>query len=102
MKPEHDPFSEPKDRAAEGRLKAFRAQVDAEDIKFVMSSKQGRRVVWRLLAKAGIYKSSFTGNSETFFNEGMRAVGLFLLDEVMRNSPDAFMQMTLESKAKPE
>jgi hypothetical protein len=54
------------------------------------------------MAEAGIFRSSFTGNSETFFNEGKRSIGLFVLDELMQAKPDAFALMQKEAaSAKP-
>lgn len=89
---EHDPYNEtPK---ADRGLK--KQQVD--DIRGLMSTVSGRRVVWRLLEKAGIYRTSFTGTNETFFNEGMRNVGLFLLSEVMAYSPDDYFLMMKEAR----
>lgn len=72
-------------------------QVEAADWKWLMASKQGRRIVWRLLDKAGIYRTSFTGNSETFFKEGMRNMGLFIVAEIQAHSPEAYALMLTES-----
>ena len=55
------------------------AQTEIEDLKWVLSNKRGRRFIWRFLEKAGVFKSSFTGNSETFFREGQRNMGLMVL-----------------------
>ena len=48
---------------------------EAADIKLLMSHAWGRRFVWRMLEKSGMYRTSFTGNSETFFREGIRNYG---------------------------
>jgi len=72
---------------------------EVEDLKWLMGHKQGRRFVWRLLEKAGVYRTSFTGNSETFFREGMRNLGLFVLSEVMEVTPEQFAQMLKEQQA---
>jgi hypothetical protein len=70
-------------------------QVEANDIKWLMANKQGRRIVRRLLAESGVYRSSFTGNSETFFREGKRALGLFLAAEVTTHAfPDYVLMLT--------
>ena len=95
-KPEHDPLYT---QERSGETAKLRAQIAANDIKWLMSSKQGRRIVWRLLDKAGVFRTSFTGNSETFFKEGMRNMGLFLVAEVMAHSPETFALMLQESKA---
>lgn len=51
------------------------------DTKTVMSTKEGRRFVYGLLADCGIYKASFTAPNGLVlaFNEGSRNVGLKLL-----------------------
>ena len=49
------------------------------NLKEVLSTSAGRNVLWHILDNAGIYTSSFTGNSQTFFNEGRRSLGLYIL-----------------------
>ena len=73
---------------------------ESEDMKWLMSGKRGRRVMWRLLERAGIYRSSFTGNSETFFREGQRNLGLVYLDQIHAHSPAAYSAMIEENRAK--
>ena len=46
------------------------------DVKWLMSNKRGRRVMWRLLEQSGVYRLSFNSNSMTMaFNEGQRNFG---------------------------
>jgi hypothetical protein len=71
-------------------------QVETNDTKWLMSSKQGRRIVRRWLASAGIYQTSFTGNSETFFREGKRALGLEILADVTKHAPEDYIAMLTE------
>lgn len=70
--------------------------VDDDDLIWLMSYPQGRRHMWRLLDKAGIYRTSFTGDSATFFNEGARNFGLMYHDRIKRLCPDKYMQMLKE------
>lgn len=49
---------------------------DIEALNHVLSTKLGRWFFCRIFDHTGILKRSFTGNSETFFNEGRRSVGL--------------------------
>jgi hypothetical protein len=59
---------------------ALELQNEVQDFQWLMSSKRGRRIVHRLLAKAGMYRSSFNqSGSVTAFNEGQRNVGLALM-----------------------
>lgn len=78
-------------------------QVEANDIKWLMGNKQGRRIVWRLLARAGVYRTSFAGvDAQTNFNEGARNNGLLLLADVNTHAPDAFAVMAAESRIKDQ
>lgn len=73
------------DDVAQGR-DATQAQRNAqqqllEDAKAVlMDTPAGRRVLWHLLEFCGVFSTTFTGNSQTFFKEGARSVGLHLLN----------------------
>jgi len=75
-------------------------QVEGNDWKRQLSTKEGRRFVWRLLCDCGVFRSSFTGNSETFFNEGRRSVGLKMLGEIDAHAPEAYALMSAEARAK--
>lgn len=92
----HDPFdTDDTPRSA--------PSVVGEDMRWLMSTVQGRRVVWRLLERAGIYRTSFSANTnETFFNEGARNVGLFLVAEIHAHAPEMYALMTNEAKATHE
>ena len=88
----------------EKRLEAekLEREVFINDVRHVLSSVQGRRFVWRILDMAGVYRSSFTGNSTTFFNEGARNIGLRVLSDVMDAKPEAFLLMQQEDKKRKE
>lgn len=73
-------------------------QIEAADFKWIMSNKRGRRFIWRLLEKAGVFRSSFTGNSETFFREGARNIGLQVLAMVHEHAPESYTLMLNEQK----
>ena len=97
----HDPTdlkAQERDAEAQGLEQGVRRKQEIEDLKWLMAHKQGRRYVWRLMEKAGVYRTSFTGNSETFFREGMRNLGLFVLSEVMEVTPDQFALMLKEQQ----
>ena len=80
---------------------------ELQDLRKVMSSSEGRRVLWRILTKGAIFNSSFAQNAnETFFNEGRRSVGLWLTQEVSEADLEKFFQMHREAhsnaKSKPK
>jgi hypothetical protein len=72
------------------------------DLRALLELPAGRRILWWLLETAGIYRSSFTGNSTTFFNEGQRQVGLTLLAKIHEAKPEAIVLMMQESKKREE
>ena len=80
---------------------ALAREVLSNDIKWLMGNRQGRRIVWRQLDRAGVYRTSFGGNADTTnFNEGQRNMGLMLIADIHAHAPEAYTQMLAESRAK--
>lgn len=76
-----------------------RAQQQQNDLETVLASGQGRRLIWRLLEYAGVFRSSFAADpSISAFNEGRRDTGLFLLGEIERVEPGALGAMMKENR----
>lgn len=72
---------------------------EISDLKFVLSTPQGRRLLWRYLEFAGVYEqSAHASGSWTYFNEGRRSVGLKLLAEITAHDPESYFKMILENK----
>lgn len=72
------------------------------DLRRLMDTDYGRRFVWRLLGQAGTFQLSFTGNSETFFNEGRRSLGTELYGQLHEHCLDQYLVMMHEAKEKEE
>ncbi|OAM43494.1 hypothetical protein A7Q01_00095 [Eikenella sp. NML96-A-049] len=69
------------------------------DILALMKLAAGRRVVWRLLEQAGVWRSVFNPEPVRMaFAEGRRNLGLWLLDWVMRECPDEYDLMMREAR----
>ncbi|EBS3902099.1 TPA: hypothetical protein R0262_001070 [Salmonella enterica subsp. enterica serovar Heidelberg] len=74
------------------------AQRDIDDIKFVMGSEQGRRVIWSLLEKGQVFGACFNVDPNiTAFNEGQRNLALVLFQRVMAHCPDQYLKMAEEA-----
>lgn len=74
-------------------------KAEAEDIKWQMGNKRGRRIVYRLLERAGIWRSSFNTNAlQMAFNEGGRNEGLALLAKLMAYCPELYAVMLKEQE----
>jgi len=85
-------------RRAGERSLSFRQQ-ELNDLAYVLSSRQGRRFLWRQLCEAGVFKSSFhQSGSVVYFNEGRREVGLKLLADLTEVDPSMYHQMAQEAK----
>lgn len=63
----------------------------------LIASEGGRRWIWDELTACHVFRTSFTGNSHTFFNEGERNRGLALLNQMLNVDPDAFIKMIKEN-----
>jgi hypothetical protein len=94
--PTADPIalSKQKKDLARGR----RREID--DLKKILELPHGRRLLLRLLAHAGIMRTSFAGEAPLAmaFAEGRRHEGLFLLSEIDEADPERYLEMLREGK----
>lgn len=100
---ERKPYDAGNERDVRKAREQQRRETDEElnDLRHIMRDKAGRRFMWRLLSSCGVYQTSFTGNSETFFREGKRSIGLEHIDKLTRACLDEYNLMhteALESK----
>lgn len=93
--------TQPADEQVEAqRAKAERkAKRDIGDLQWLMAHKQGRRIAWKLMAQAGVFRNPFNhSGSLTAFQCGQMNEGQRLLSAVMEHAPDAFVLMQKEAK----
>lgn len=98
---QHDPFDTAEQDLAQEQSderNRLAAQVEGDDLNWLMSNKRGRRFVHRLLDRAGVWRSSFNTNALTMaFAEGQRNEGLRLLAQVISLAPERYAEMLKES-----
>jgi hypothetical protein len=71
---------------------------EEEDIKWLMSDKRGRRLLWRLMDQAGVFRSSFNTNAMAMaFAEGNRNYGLRILSTIHAVCPKQYPVMMKEN-----
>jgi hypothetical protein len=76
---------------------------DLSDIKNLMDTQSGRRIVWRVLERGKVFSTTFNVDAPTMaFLEGQRNVALELLADVMETAPKKFQVMMLEAKERRE
>lgn len=103
MPREFDPLDTDAQEVAQAQAsQAARLQRDQEcdDFKWLMQDRRGRRIAWRLLDKAGVFRTSFVAPNamQVSFNEGQRNLGLLILGEIQELCPDKYHLMTKEAK----
>lgn len=70
---------------------------EESDLKWLMGSKRGRRIVWRLLDRAGVFRLSFNTNAmQMAFAEGNRNEGLRTLAQIHALCPELYPVMVKE------
>ncbi|WP_339053867.1 hypothetical protein [Arsenophonus endosymbiont of Crataerina pallida] len=90
--------------SAQERVKQrLKIEREAEDLKHVMLSEQGRRFIWLQLTISGVFSSSFSHDPYvTAFNEGNRNRGLALFNDIMTICPERYLLMAEEARKEQE
>lgn len=74
-----------------------KAERDLADIRFVAKSPEGRRLLWRIMADNGVFRSSVNSDSIMMgFAEGRRTAGLSILHDIFSAKASLFGQMQQE------
>ena len=98
---DHNPFDLPaqaKELADKAELERLVREQEEDDFKWLMSSRRGRRIVWKQLERAGIFRSSFDTNSMRMaFAEGSRNDGVRTLALIHTLCPDLYPVMVREA-----
>jgi len=84
-----------------GARERRRRQID--DLKWLMAHPQGRRIVTRLFEETGTMRTSFNHSGSVMaFNEGKRAIGIFLTGEILDAAPDGYFKLLKDYQGKDE
>jgi len=71
---------------------------ELDDIKEVLSIKEGRRFIWRILSKCGAYRSIWEQNSKIHYNAGQQDLGHFIMAEITEADEELLFQMMREQQ----
>lgn len=75
------------------------ANEEVDDLVWMMSCPDGRRIMNRLLERTGVFQTSFDQNPlQMAFAEGQRNIGLRFLAMVQANCKDYYVQMLKEAE----
>jgi hypothetical protein len=85
-------------RADKAQAAKTSRDTDEADFKWLMSSKRGRRIVWRLLDRAGVFRTSFSTNAMAMaFAEGQKNEGIRITGQIHSLCPELYPVMTKEA-----
>jgi len=73
-----------------------------ENVREVLKTGAGKELIWNILAMCNLYGDNFTGNSQTFYLEGKRAVGLHILQLLEDADKTAYARLLLEKQKREE
>ena len=98
---------DPTDLRAIDRAKADREvrdrlakETEESDLKWLMSNKRGRRIIWRLLDHSGVFRLSFNTNAmQMAFAEGNRNYGNRTLAMIHALCPEQYPTMVKENSS---
>lgn len=71
---------------------------ELEDIRILLKYPSGVRFFKRIMIEGKVFTTTFTGNSQTFFNEGQRNLALKFLGDVVEAAPEKFTDILMEDK----
>lgn len=81
-----------------------RRERELSDLRFMLLSKEGRRLVWRWIGKGRIFQEPFCNDNTngTNYNLGRMSLSRDLLNDVMEAAPHVFNQMQQEAAAQEQ
>lgn len=100
---DHDPLDlreQERARHDAEQLARNATEIEQGDVRWLMSSKRGRRIVWRLLDRAGVFRLSFNVDAMVMaFAEGNRNEGLHTLALLHDACPELYPVMLKEANS---
>lgn len=75
-----------------------KSERDLNDLAWVMSAREGRRYVWRLLTHCKVFGSVWSSSALIHYNSGMQDVGHYILSQINDLDPELLVLMIKENK----
>jgi hypothetical protein len=94
--------ADPKQVKRSKKQAALADQQKRLDLESILKLPQGRRVMWRLLAKAGMFRSVWESNAKIHYNAGRQDYGFWLWAEIEKSNPDYMLLMMKENRKETE
>ena len=76
---------------------------DEGDLVWLMNERRGRRFVWRILERAGVFRSPFDTNALNMARKtGEKEFGIWVVVQINDICPELYMKMVREQKERKE
>lgn len=73
-----------------------------EHTKTLLATYGGRWVLWEIIADCGVFKASMETSGKVYMYQGMRNIGLKIMDRVTDADDEAFLMMMREAKQREQ
>lgn len=90
--------SDPKQVEKSARREKLRRERELRDVSVILSTREGRRYLWELLAQCRVFQTIWEPSARIHFLEGQRNIGLKVLADINDADPTAYVTMLSESK----
>lgn len=90
----------PRDVAKAKAVEEQRRVLELDDMKRLLTTDVGRRVMWRILKHCRVYETITVQSSVIYTLSGMRDVGLFVMAEIAAADELALLRMMQENYAR--
>lgn len=77
---------------------SLRREQELADLREILGTPAGKRVIWRFLAHCGTFESIWEPSAKIHYLSGKQDVGHFLMAEIVEAMPEALLEMMKERK----
>jgi hypothetical protein len=94
----HDETAQTQQRQGAAAREKNQVHTEVEDVRWLMGSKRGRRIVRGVMSRGGLFRPSFNTNSMTMaFAEGAKCEAAHWQKVILDNCPEHFTTMLKEA-----
>lgn len=93
-----DNAADPKQVTEAKHKERRKREAEGEDLRKVLATLEGRKVMWRLLEHCGVFETVWHASALIHYNAGRQDVGHYVMQEIIKAEPKAFAQMMNEKQ----
>jgi hypothetical protein len=86
----------PKELKKSKRKDQLITEREAEHVRHVMNTFQGRAFVWKVLSECRVFHQAPPDHSAVLRHEGKRDIGLIIMNKLLQDCPEQYNMMQVE------